>query len=140
MKVYPASATFLVFLYSLLTFLTLGGLAVFVLGVTGTPVNPAVWLLPVGLVILAWAWSVYLKIPFKIYFQDDHTLEFKSFFRVVTLSPQDIVTIRGRSWVPGFLQVRHSRGQLLLTTHMRGIQELIALIKEENPTVQVTGC
>ena len=139
MRVYPASAAFLVFLYSLLTFLTLGGLAVFVLGVTGTPVNPAVWLLPVGLVILAGAWVVYLKIPFTIYFQEDHTLEFKSFVRVVTLSPQDIVAIRGRSWFPGFLQVTHAKGKLVLTTQMRGMQELIALIKEENPAVQVTG-
>ena len=140
MREFRASATFLVFLYAFLSFLTLGGLAVFVLGITRTPVGRGVWFIPPGLVILAWLWWVYLRIPFIISWQDDHTLEFKSLFRVVTLSLQDIVAIQERCWVPGFLQVTHTTGKLMLTTQMKGIEELITLIKENNPTIQVSGC
>jgi hypothetical protein len=137
MREFRASAAFLVFLYTLLTFLTLGGLAVFMLGITGSPVSRAVWLLPLGLVILAWVWWVYLRIPFLISFQDDHTLEFKSLIRVVNLSPQDIVAIQERLLIPGFFQITHATGKLVLTTQMTEIPELIALIKQENPLVQV---
>lgn len=140
MREFRASATFLVFLYALLSFLSLVGLAVFMLGITGTPVGPAFWFIPPGLVILVWLWWVYLRIPFIISFQDDHTLEFKSLFRVVTLSPQDIVAIRERCWVPGFLLVTHTTGKLMLTTQMTDTSGLIALIKEENPAVQVSAC
>ena len=140
MKEFRASATFLVFLYSLLAFLTLGGLAVFVLGITRTPVGRTVWFIPPGLVILAWLWWVYLKIPFIISFQDDHTLEFKSLVREVILYPQDIVAIRERCLIPGFLQITHSTGKMMLTTQMTDIPGLIALIKEENPAVHISAC
>ena len=137
MKEYRASATFLVFLYALLAFLTLGGLALFMLGITRAPVNWAVWFIPPILVILAWLWWVYLKIPFIISFQDDHSLEFKSLLQEVILSPQDILAIRGL--IPGFLQITHSTGKLRLTTQMTDIPGLLALIKEENPAVDISA-
>jgi hypothetical protein len=139
MKEFRASATFLVFLYALLAFLTLGGLALFMLGITRTPVNLAVWFIPPILVILVWLWWVYLRIPFIISLQDDHTLEFKSLVQEVILSPQDIVAIRERCLIPGFLQITHSTGKLLLTTQMTDIPGLIALIKEENPAVHISA-
>jgi len=138
MQEFRASATFLVFLYSFLTFLTLGSLAVFALGLSGSPVGWVVWLLPLLLLLLARLWWVYLKIPFIISVQDDHTLEFKSFLRVVNLAPRDIVGIRERLLLPGFLEIRHTRGKLLLTTQMTDIPELVAWIKQENPGVQVS--
>ncbi|MEJ2226218.1 MAG: hypothetical protein P8X49_13895 [Syntrophobacterales bacterium] len=140
MKEFRASATFLVFLYALLAFLTLGGLGVFVLGITGTPVGWEVWFILPGLVIMAWLWWVYLRIPFIISFQDDHTLEFKSLVQEVILSPQDIVAIREGCLIPGFLQVTHSTGKLMLTTQMTDMPGLIALIKEENPGVDISAC
>lgn len=139
MKEFRGSVTFLVFLYSFLTFLTLGCLAVFALGITGSPVGWGVWVMPPVLVLLAWVWWVYLKLPFIISFQDDHTLEFKSFLRVVNLAPQDIVAIRERYLLPGFFQIRHTTGKLVLTTQMTDIPELLALIKKENPAVKVAG-
>lgn len=139
MKEFRASATFLVFLYALLAFLTLGGLAVFMLGITRTPINRAAWVIPPALVLLAWLWWVYLKIPFIISFQDDHTLEFKSLVQEVILSPQDIVAIRERCLIPGFFQVTHSTGKLMLTNRMTDIPGLIALIKEENPAVRISA-
>jgi len=139
MREYRASAGFLVFPYSLITFLTLGGLAVFMLGITATPVRPVVWFLPLGLGLLAWVWSVYLHIPFIITYRDDRTLELKSFFRVVILSPGDIVALRSMLGMPWFLQVRHTTGKLVLTTKMTDMPELIALIQRENPAVQVSG-
>jgi hypothetical protein len=139
MREFRASATFLVFLYAFLAFLTLGGLAIFVLGITRTPMNLAVWVIPPILLILAWLWWVYLKIPFIISFQDDHTLEFKSLVQEVILSPQDIVAIRERCLIPGFFQVTHRAGKLRLTTQMTDIPGLIALIKEENPAVHISA-
>ncbi|GEM_PF-6467325 len=139
MQEFRASATFLVFLYSFLTFLTLGSLAVFALGLSGSPVGWAVWLLPLLLLFLARFWWVYLKIPFIISVQDDHTLEFKSFLRVVNLAPRDIVGIREKLLLPGFFAIRHTTGKLLLTTQMTDIPELIALIKRENPAVKVSS-
>jgi hypothetical protein len=139
MRQFRGSVTFLVFLYSFLTLLTLGGLAVFALGLTGSPVGRAVWLMPLVLLLLAWAWRVYLKIPFIISVQDGQTLEFKSFLQVVTLSPQDIVGIREGFLLPGFFEIRHTTGKLLLTTQMTDLPELMALIKKENPAVEVSG-
>ncbi len=112
MKEFRASVGFLIFLYSTLTFLTLGGFAVFMfnLGVSGAILNLSVWLPLLGLGLLGWAWSVYLHIPFIILYQEDHTLEFKSFFRVITLSPGDITAVRSWPGMPWFLRVRHAGG------------------------------
>lgn len=137
MRVYRASPAPLVFFYSLLTILTLGGLAVLVLGVTRTPVVPTAWLLLVWLGILAWLWYVYLRIPYKIYLRDDQSIEFRSFVRLVILSPQDIVTIQ--KLLLTFLKVKHTRGSLVLITQMTDIRELIAFIQKGNPAVQVSG-
>jgi hypothetical protein len=139
MTEFRASATFLVFLYSFLAFLTLGVLAVFALGLAGSPVGRAFWPLLLALALLARAWWVYLKIPFIITVQDDNTLEFKSFLRVVNLAPQDIVDIREKYLFPGFLQIKHTTGKLVLTTQMTDLPELIVFIKRENPAVQVSG-
>ncbi len=139
MTEFRASATFLVFLYSFLAFLTLGVLAIFALGLAGSPVGRAFWPLLLALALLARAWWVYLKIPFIITVQDDNTLEFKSFLRVVNLAPQDIVAIREKYLFPGFFQIRHTAGKLVLTTQMTDLPELIVLIKRENPAVQVSG-
>lgn len=139
MQEFRASATFLVFLYSFLTFLTLGSLAVFALAITGSAMGWAGWLLPLVLLFLARFWWVYLKIPFIISVQDDHSLEFKSFLRVVNLFPGDIVAIQERLLLPGFFQIRHTAGKLLLTNQMTDVPELIALIKKENPAVKVSG-
>jgi hypothetical protein len=138
MREFRASAGFLVFLYSLLTFLTLGGLAVFMLGVTGARYGLAVWLLLPGLVLLGWLWSVYLHIPFIIAHQEDNTLEFKSFFRVITLSPGNISTVRRFLGMPWFLEIRHRAGKLVLTTFMTDMPELMALIQGENPAAEVS--
>ncbi len=138
MKEFRASAGFLVFLYSLLTFLTLGGLAVFVLGVTGPRYGLAVLLVLPGLVLLGWLWSVYLHIPFIILCQEDNALEFKSFFRVVTLSPGDITAIRGFWGMPWFVEIRHPSGRLVLTNRMTDMPELLNLIQRENPAAQVS--
>lgn len=138
MKEFRASAVFLVFLYSLLTFLTLGGLAVFVLGVTGPRYGLAVWLLLPGIVLLAWVWSVYLNIPFIILYRKDNTLEFKSFFRVVTLSPGNIKAVRSMWGLPWFVEIRHSAGRLVLTNRMTDMPELINLMQRENPAAEVS--
>lgn len=137
MRVYRASPAPLVFFYSLLTILTLGGLAVLVLGVTRTPVVTTAWLLLVWLGLLAWLWYIYLRIPYKIYLRDDQSIEFRSFIRLVILSPQDIVTIQKLPLT--FLKVKHTRGSLVLITQMTDIHELIAVIQEGNPAVQVSG-
>lgn len=139
MREFRASATFLVSLYSFLTFLTLGVLAVFALGLAGSPVGRAFWLLLLALVLLSRAWWVYLKIPFIISVQEDNTLEFKSFLRVDNLAPRDIVAIREKLLLPGFFKIRHTGGKLLLTTQMTDIPELIGLIKKENPAVMVSN-
>ena len=138
MREFRGSVTFLVFLYSFLTVLTLGSLALFALGLSGFPMGWAVWAMPLLLVLLLRVWWVYLKLPFLISVQDDNTLEFKSFLRVINLAPRDIVAIRERYLLPGFFMIRHSSGKLLLTTQMTDIPELIALVKKENPSVQVS--
>jgi hypothetical protein len=140
MREFRASAGFLVFLYSSLTAFTLGGLAVlmFNLGVAGAAMNLAVWLPLLGLALLGWAWSVYLHIPFIIVYQEDQGLEFKSFFRVVTLFPGDIKAIRRCPGMPWFLQVRHIAGKFVLTRFMTDMPELIALIKRDNPAAEVS--
>lgn len=140
MREFRGSVTFLVLLYSFLTFLTLVGLGVFALGIVGSLAAWVVWLTPVVLVLLAWAWWVYLKIPFIITVQNDKSLEFKSFLRVINLAPRDITAIREGFLLPGFFQIRHGTGKLLLTTQMTHIPELIALIKKENPAVKVSSC
>ncbi len=138
MREFRASAVFLVTLYSLLTLLTLGGLGVFMLGVTSTPRRPAVWLLPGGLALLAWAWSVYLHLPFLIVYREDQTFECRSLFRLHILSPGDIRSVRRMPVLPWFLQVRHAAGKLVLTTLMTDISDLIALIRRENPAAEVS--
>jgi len=138
MREFRGSVTFLVFLYSFLAFLTLGCLAILALGLSGFRMGWAVWLMPLGLLLLARAWWVYLKLPFIITFHDDHTLEFKSFLQVVHLSPQDIVAVR-EGLIPGFFQIRHRAGKLVLTTQMTDIPELIGLIQRENPAVRVSS-
>ena len=140
MKEFRASAGFLVFLYSSLTSFTLGGLAVlmFNLGVAGAAMNLAVWLPLLVLALLGWAWSVYLHIPFIIVYQEDQGLEFKSFFRVVTLLPGDIKAIRSMWGLPWFLEIRHGTGKLVLTRRMTDMPELINLMQRDNPAAEVS--
>lgn len=140
MKDFRASAGFLVFLYSALTLFTLGAFAVlmFNLGISGAAMKLSVWLPLLALGLLGWAWSVYLHIPFIIVYQEDRTLEFKSFFRVVTLLPGDIKAIRSWPGMPWFLRVTHVGGKLVLTRGMTDMPELIALMQRDNPAAEVS--
>jgi hypothetical protein len=108
------------------------------LGVTGARYGLAVWLLLPGIALLGWVWSVYLNIPFIIAYREDNTLEFKSFFRVVTLSPGDITAVRSWPAMPWFLEIRHGTGKLVLTRGMTDMPELINLMQRDNPAAEVS--
>lgn len=140
MQIYRVSSSLLGFIYTLLTVMTLGGAAVFILGVALTAGGPPAWFMFLWLGMLAWVWYAYLSVPYRIVVRDDHSLEFQSLLGCTTLNPHDLVSIRGVFLSPGFIKVKHTRGTLLLMGQMTGLHELIAHIREANPEVAVSGC
>lgn len=140
MKTYRLSRQILLFLYGLLGFMTLLGLIlafnVFWAGVWG----PQFVVLPVWLGVLAWVWYAYLRIPYAIGWREDDTIEIRSPLRRLTLTPQEIVAIKGMFLSPGFLRLKHSGGTVRLMAQMDGLHEFISRVRAANPAVEVKGC
>lgn len=95
---------------------------------------------PLGLLqigFLAYAVYLYLCIPHELCWQADGRLEARSPMRTIILDPEDIVSLSGVTFYPGFLRLRHRQGRLLLFAFMDGLEEFISRLKAANPRVEI---
>ena len=139
-RIYRVSPLNILTISGLLMLLTaVGGVVVFRLLPAGDTPAAIRGILVFWVLILVWVWVTYLKIPVTITRNPDNTLVFWSPLATTRLNPEDVLSVKTSSLASGFLHLRHKRGALRLVIQMSGLYELIGLIKEFNPAVEVKG-
>jgi hypothetical protein len=141
MKTYKLSTPIIIFIYGILGFVSLiGVIAVFQVfkGEVGRlPVEP---FLLIWLVVLAWAWYFYGRIPIAITWRDEGVLEFKSLMGTTRVPVQDLIAVKASPMYWGFIRITYNGGSLRLICQMTGLYELLSTVKVRNPHVEITGC
>jgi hypothetical protein len=140
-KTYKVIPVNLIFLYTLLGFVTLVGAYAGYQGFMQPEAPAAVSL--IGIVwfgVLAWIWYFYLRIPVAITWRDEGVLEFKSLIRTIAVPVSDIIAIKAVPLSWGFIKIVYNGGSLKLLNQITGLYELIGAVKAANPQVEITGC
>lgn len=95
----------------------------------------------------AWAlallryWVFMLAMPHSIRCGQDQVLDFRSLFRTVRIPCSDVKELRVSPFYPGYLKLLSSRRRgLLFLSHIDGLHELLAWIRQSNPSVRTRGC
>jgi hypothetical protein len=115
------------------------GIVVGALGQFGSD-GPPVWAFAIVLgfaLINAYVW---LRFPFEIRIRDDNVIEFRSIFRRVAISPNEIEAVRAKKYALGFVDVVHEGGKVHLLNHIDGFHDFLATVKSLNPAVKIEGC
>ncbi len=117
------------------------------MGLMGVLAALMVWLMlsgrlfvPPGLLqigFLGFAVYLYFGIPQELCWQADGRIEARSPIRTIILDPEDIISLSGVTFYPGFLRLRHRQGGLLLFPFMDGLEEFLSRLKAANPRVEI---
>lgn len=138
MKTYKLSRLFVAYLYGALGLMTLCGLWLFGMVLTGRLGAPAPLLIGWP-AMMAYLWLSYLRIPLRIELTPDNSIVFQSAISRKVLLPSDILSIKSMPLSPGFLTVKHSRGKISLISQIDGLYEFITTTKSLNPSIEVRG-
>ncbi len=141
MKRFCIARPVLVFVYTILALLTLGG-AVFLtlFATTGKPEGlPGLIFVLFWVGCLAWTWYAYLRIPVEIGL-DEARVHLRSPIRQHTVNVQDILSVKAGRFSPGFVEIRHRGGTVHLMTRMDNFHDLIGSLRKANPAIEVKGC
>jgi hypothetical protein len=141
MTTYKLSRFTIIFSYGLLGFFSLIGIIAFFQSFRGEAgLFPAQPFLLIWLLLLAWIWYFYGRIPMAITWQDEGVLEFKSLLTTTRVPVKDIIAIKATPLTWGFIKLTHNRGSLRLICQMTGFYELLGRVKAQNPQVEIDGC
>jgi hypothetical protein len=142
MKTYRIARPVLLFTYTILALMILGGavfLALFLY--TGKPEGlPGLLFAFFWTGALSWTWYAYLRIPVEISIDETSRVHCRSLIKRHSLSVGDILSIKAPMLSPGFVNVRHRGGMIHLMSRMDGFHDLIATLKSINPSIEVKGC
>jgi len=125
------------------------GLLLFLLGIgilAGTRVighptpGPPTAVIFVWVSVLVWVIFYYLRLPVEISLQGQDTLVFKSFIGSSTVAIRDIISLKATPFRPGFIILKHRDGTIRLLCQITGFYELVYLIREINPEIEIQGC
>jgi hypothetical protein len=141
-KAYRIARPVLVFTYSILVLMTLGGAVFIALFLyTGKPEGlPGLLFVIFWTGALSWTWYAYLRIPFEITVDETGRVLFRSLIRQESLDTADILSIKAPMFSPGFVDVRHRGGTIHMMSRMDGFHDLIGVLKSKNPAIEVKGC
>ena len=101
---------------------------------------------PFGLFLLfaaIYGWTL-LSLPHEITVGADRMIAFKAVLKTQTVRPADITSIEPKSirmnvGVSGY-QLTHLNGRILYPGQFTGMYQLLAEIKQANPSVDIKGC
>jgi len=125
--------------FALLLLLTLGGAAILLLTFLHDGPGPPWWFALAWLVILAYNWYAFGRLPYAIRWEEGGAIEFHRFLGTTRVNPQDIVSISGMFIWAGFLRLKHRGGVIYLFAQTTGMHEFITRLRAANPAVRVTG-
>ena len=81
---------------------------------------------------------VSLRAASRIHVKDDALVEFRGPRLRVSLSPASITSVRASPWIRNtFVNVKHTKGRLLLYTPIDGLYEFLGWLKQKNPGVEI---
>ena len=142
-KLYISRAS-VVFMLLFLTILTLLVPVLFLLNFDNPNNRPPGFLIIPWLLIMAWNWWAYLRIPYQIKVFDDGGIEFKSLIQNTVIRNADMFSIRpygGKlGWGNGFYVIKHRNGKIHIIQQFTGFYEFLSLLKSTNPNFQIIGC
>ncbi len=127
----------------LLSLLTLSVLAVAIFSVAGSTEKkpPAIFAFFLLLLLVGYYWYFTLQIPSAIIWTDDGTIVFNAVIRTITMSPNEIVSIKPAfSTGIGFLAFRFRNRKILLLNQFDDFHEFITRLKSANPAIEIRGC
>lgn len=102
--------------------------------------GPTFLILPL-LGVLGWNWWVVMTLAYRIVLHEDGTVEWVALGRSVRVRPEEIREIRpDRSGGIGFFTAIHTAGKVRFVNQITGFHDVIAHIKDRNPTVVLRGC
>lgn len=102
------------------------------------PVWPIALVSILFLGILAPIGYVSLKIASQIRVKDDSSIEFRGPWLRSSLDPSMIISVRASPWMRNsWVNVKHTRGKLLLYTPIDGFYEFLGWLKGKNPSVEI---
>lgn len=137
-KLYIAKPLLVFYLVWLAAFVSVGVVGIVVtasgrLDPNGPPLG--VFIIILGFALFnAYMW---LRFPFEIKINDDNRIEFRSIFRRVTVSPNEIKAVRAKRYALGFVDVVHEKGKVHLLNHIDGFHEFLTTLKSLNPAVKI---
>ena len=141
MTTYRITRSALIFIYSLLGFVSLMGVVAVYLGLWGSPgIFPDQPFMILLLGIMIWIWVVYARIPLTITWRDDQVLEFKSLIATTLVPVQNLIAVKATPLSWGFIKLTYQGGSLRLLCQITGLYELLTTIKNLDPGVEITGC
>ena len=102
---------------------------------------PPLAILPIFGIVVAWQWWMMLTLAYRVIVHDDGSLEWVALARTLRLRPENILKIGpDRTGNIGFFAVTHSEGKVRFINQITGFHEILALISERNPRVEIRGC
>ncbi len=144
MKVYKLylAKPLLTFYLLMLSAWVIAGVVGIVVGVFGKlgPDWPPAWAFTLILGFGLFNAYMWLRFPFEIKVRDDNVIEFRSIFRRIAISPNEIKAVRAKRYALGCVDVIHERGKVHLLNHMDGFHDFLATLKSLNPAVKIQGC
>jgi phosphotransferase system glucose/maltose/N-acetylglucosamine-specific IIC component len=78
-----------------------------------------------------------VTMPHTIEFPETGNIRFVGTFRTLTIAPSEIRSIR--TYSGPFVQVKHSRGSLLMLHQFTGFHDFVSELKRVNPNVELRG-
>jgi hypothetical protein len=140
-KLYLAKPLLLFYLvmFGALVFAAVVGIVLGMAGRLGSE-GPPLWVFVILLAFALFSGYMWLRFPFEIKVRDDNIIEFRSIFRRVAISPNEIRAVRAKRYALGFVDVVHEGGKVHLLNQMDGFHDFIATLKLLNPAVKIQGC
>lgn len=137
-KLYIAKPLLVFYLVWLAAFVSVGVVGI-VVTASGRldPNGPPLWVFIIILGFALFNAYMWLRFPFEIKINDDNRIEFRSIFRRVTVSPNEIKAVRAKRYALGFVDVVHEKGKVHLLNHIDGFHEFLTTLKSLNPAVKI---
>jgi hypothetical protein len=109
MKTYKLSTPIIIFIYGILGFVSLiGVIAVFQVFKGEGGLFPVIPFLLIWIVVLAWVWYLYGRIPVAITWRDEGVLEFKSLMGTTRVPVQDLIAVKASLMYWGFIKITYN--------------------------------
>jgi hypothetical protein len=80
----------------------------------------------------------YLKMPYRITLGSDNSITLKSLLGEATLTPSDVTDIATESF-GYYVHFKTREDKFVILNGIDGLHELVAWIRQRNPTLQVRG-